>query len=93
MPRPIQATIHTQALRHNLQTARARAPDARTWAVVKDNAYGHGIEHVFAALAGADGFALLDIEEARRLLGTAERSVQAAMSRNRFHADASAGAR
>ena len=67
MPRPIQATIHTQALRHNLQTARARAPDARAWAVVKANAYGHSIERVFEGLRGADGFALLDIDEAQRL--------------------------
>jgi alanine racemase len=67
MPRPIQATIHTQALRHNLQTARARAPDARAWAVVKANAYGHGVERVFEGLRGADGFALLDLDEAQRL--------------------------
>jgi alanine racemase len=67
MPRPIQATIHTQALRHNLQTARAYAPDARAWAVVKANAYGHGIERVFEGLRGADGFALLDLDEAKRL--------------------------
>ena len=67
MPRPIQATIHTQALRHNLQSARARAPDARAWAVVKANAYGHGIERAFEGLRGADGFALLDLDEAQRL--------------------------
>ena len=67
MPRPIQATIHTQALRHNLQTARSQAPDARAWAVVKANAYGHGIERAFEGLRGADGFALLDIDEAQRL--------------------------
>ena len=67
MPRPIQALIHTAALTHNLARARAAAPDARVWAVVKANAYGHGIENVFQALRGADGFALLDLEEARRL--------------------------
>ncbi len=67
MPRPIQATIHTEALRHNLQSARARAPDARAWAVVKANAYGHGIERAFEGLRGADGFALLDLDEAQRL--------------------------
>ncbi|MFM7025895.1 MAG: alanine racemase, partial [Limnohabitans sp.] len=44
MPRPIQATIHTEALRHNLQRMRQAAPDAKVWAVVKANAYGHGIE-------------------------------------------------
>jgi alanine racemase len=67
MPRPILATIHTAALRHNLVRARAAAPDARVWAVVKANAYGHGIERVFEGLRGADGFALLDLEEARRI--------------------------
>ena len=65
MPRPIRATIHTQALRHNLQAVQSVVPDARVWAVVKANAYGHGIERVFEGLRGADGFALLDLQEAR----------------------------
>ena len=56
MPRPIQAFVHTDALRHNLKRMRAAAPDARVWAVVKANAYGHGIERVFEGLRGADGF-------------------------------------
>jgi len=63
----ILATILTAAVRINLARARAAAPDARVWAVVKANAYGHGIERVFEGLRGADGFALLDLEEARRL--------------------------
>jgi alanine racemase len=67
MPRPILATIHPEALRHNLQRARQLAPDARVWAVVKANAYGHGIERCFDALRGADGFALLDLLEAERV--------------------------
>jgi alanine racemase len=67
MPRPILATIHSQALRHNLARARAVAPDARVWAVVKANAYGHGIERVYEGLRGADGFALLDLDEAQRV--------------------------
>jgi alanine racemase len=67
MPRPIQATIHTDALRHNLERMRQAAPDAKVWAVVKANAYGHGIERVFDALRGADGFALLDLQEAERV--------------------------
>jgi alanine racemase len=67
MPRPILATIHTQALRHNLERMRRAAPDARVWAVVKANAYGHGIERAFAGLRGADGFALLDLDEAQRV--------------------------
>jgi alanine racemase len=67
MPRPIQATIHTRALRQNLAQCRRHAPDARVWAVVKANAYGHGIERVFEGLRGADGFALLDLSEAQRV--------------------------
>jgi alanine racemase len=67
MPRPIQATIHTEALRHNLARMRAAAPDAKVWGVVKANAYGHGIERVFEGLRGADGFALLDLQEAERV--------------------------
>lgn len=67
MPRPILATIHPEALRHNLARMRSAAPDAKAWAVVKANAYGHGIERVFDALRGADGFALLDLLEAERV--------------------------
>jgi alanine racemase len=67
MPRPILATIHPAALQHNLNRARRAAPDAKAWAVVKANAYGHGIERVYDALRSADGFALLDLEEAQRV--------------------------
>jgi alanine racemase len=67
MPRPIHALIHTEALRHNLAQARRRAADARLWAIVKANAYGHGIERAFDGLRAADGFALLDLYEAARL--------------------------
>ena len=67
MPRPILATIDPAALRHNLQRLRAAAPDAKCWAVVKANAYGHGIEHVYEGLRAADGFALLDLDEAARV--------------------------
>ena len=67
MPRPIEALIHTQALAHNLRRARSAAPDARVWAVVKANAYGHGIARAYAGLQAADGFALLDLDEAQAL--------------------------
>ncbi len=67
MPRPIQASIHTAALSHNLTRARHHAPDAKVWAIVKANAYGHGIERAFNGLKNTDGFALLDFEEAARL--------------------------
>ncbi|RZL63893.1 MAG: alanine racemase [Variovorax sp.] len=67
MPRPILATVHGAALRHNLERVRRAALDARVWAVVKANAYGHGIERVFDSLRAADGFALLDLAEAERV--------------------------
>jgi len=67
MPRPIEALIHPDALTHNLARARECALGARVWAVVKANAYGHGIERVFDALRAADGFALLDLAEAERV--------------------------
>jgi alanine racemase len=67
MPRPTTATVHPQALQHNLRRLRAAAGDAKVWAVVKANAYGHGIERVFDPLRAADGFALLDLAEAERV--------------------------
>jgi alanine racemase len=67
VPRPIEALIHADALIHNLARARAQAPDARVWAVVKANAYGHGLARVFEPLRAADGFALLDLAEAQAL--------------------------
>ncbi len=67
MPRPIEAVVHTEALAHNLRVARGHAPEAKAWAVVKANAYGHGIERAFDGLRAADGFALLDLTEAERV--------------------------
>jgi alanine racemase len=67
MPRPIRATVKASALRHNLKLARESAGAAKVWAVVKANAYGHGLERAARALAEADGYALLDFQEAVRL--------------------------
>lgn len=67
MPRPIKAYVHPDAVRHNLELVRRKAPQSRVWAVVKANAYGHGIERVYPALETADGIALLDLDEAVRV--------------------------
>lgn len=67
VPRPIKAVIHHAAIRHNLEIVRRHARDAKVWAVVKANAYGHGIERVYDALKTADGFAMVDLSEAIRL--------------------------
>jgi alanine racemase len=65
--RPIQATVSLSALRHNYGVAKSHAPRARVYAVVKANAYGHGIERVAGALPHADGFATVELDGAVRL--------------------------
>jgi alanine racemase len=65
MSRPIRATIDLAALRHNFGIARRHAGAARIWAVVKANAYGHGLTRAVDALADlTDGFALIELERA-----------------------------
>jgi alanine racemase len=67
MPRPILATLHPGAIAHNLAVARRHAAGARVWAVIKADAYGHGIERIWPGLQAADGLALLDLAEAERV--------------------------
>jgi alanine racemase len=65
MPRPIRARIDRAALLHNYLLAKRHAPASRAWAVIKANAYGHGLLTAADALVEvADGFALLDLAEA-----------------------------
>ncbi len=63
MSRPINAQINLDALAHNLHIAR-RSTSARIMAVIKADAYGHGLLRAAEALNEADGFALLDIQDA-----------------------------
>ena len=63
MSRLIRAVIDTPALRHNLGIIRARAGSARVMAVVKANAYGHGLVPTALALDDADAFAVARLEE------------------------------
>jgi alanine racemase len=67
MPRPLTATIHIDSMQHNLARARACAPGAKVWAVVKANAYGHGLARGMRGFADADGLALIETENALRL--------------------------
>lgn len=64
MSRPIIAHIDTGALRHNLGVIRRQAPHSRIMAVVKANAYGHGLPPAISALADADALAVASVEEA-----------------------------
>ena len=67
MPRPLVAIIDIAAMQHNLAVARRQTPHAQVWAVVKANAYGHGLERAMRGFGEADGLALLEPEGARAL--------------------------
>ncbi|HLS41873.1 MAG TPA: alanine racemase [Paenalcaligenes sp.] len=75
MPRPISAIISVPALRHNLAVVTCKLNEnyasvgrarPNVWAVIKANAYGHGIDPAVSAFAEADGLAMLDLTEALR---------------------------
>ena len=59
--------IDTQALKHNLTVVRTHAPGSKVMAVIKANAYGHGVLQAAAALDDADAFAVARIDEALAL--------------------------
>jgi alanine racemase len=59
----IRAVIDTNALQHNLSVVRARAGSARVMAVVKANAYGHGLLPTALALEAADALGVARLEE------------------------------
>lgn len=68
MSRTTVATIHMGALRHNLARVRTLAGSASVMAVVKADAYGHGLERVARALdAEAEAFAVAAIADGLRL--------------------------
>lgn len=67
MSRAATATIHLDALRANLARVRELAGTARVMAVVKADAYGHGLERCARALAGADAFGVASIADGLRL--------------------------
>lgn len=75
MTRATRAVIDLDALRDNLQRARSADPEAKQFAVIKADAYGHGLVPVAQALSGeaagqitaADGFAVANLEEAMQL--------------------------
>jgi alanine racemase len=62
--RPLQARIDLGALQQNLRQAREAAPNSRIMAVVKANAYGHGLVRVAQALREVEGFGVACLEEA-----------------------------
>jgi alanine racemase len=67
MSRPIHALIDLSALEHNLSVVRRHASRSRIMAVIKADAYGHGLLRAAEAFKSADGFAILELEAAIRL--------------------------
>jgi len=59
----VSAEIDSAALHHNLQVVRRWAPRSRVMAVIKANAYGHGLIAVARALRSADSFAVARVDE------------------------------
>jgi alanine racemase len=71
------AVIDGRALTNNLGVARRAAPNARVLAVIKANAYGHGMVAVARGLAGADALGVARVEEGLtlRAAGLAPRQI------------------
>lgn len=67
MYRPTCAIIDRAALRHNLSVIRKHVRRARVIAVIKADAYGHGLLRCAQALSDVDAFAVLELEAAMQL--------------------------
>ena len=63
MTRPARAVVNAQALRANLASVRDFAPSAKVMAIVKANAYGHGLAWAARTLMAADAFGVASVEE------------------------------
>jgi alanine racemase len=91
----VSATIDTGALRHNLGVVRQWAPQSRVMAVIKANAYGHGLVAVARALPSADAFAVARVDEGLtlRLAGIQTPTVllEGVFDRDQLEAAAAAG--
>ncbi len=61
------AELDLEALQHNLEIVRRKAPNAKVMAVIKANAYGHGLPRVAAALQDIEAIAVARVDEAIRL--------------------------
>jgi len=67
MSRPAKVVINLPALRHNFSRIRTLAPNSRVMAIVKADAYGHGLVRIAQCLEHADAFGVACLEEAREL--------------------------
>ncbi|HFD11565.1 MAG TPA: alanine racemase [Crenotrichaceae bacterium] len=58
-----RALVDSSAVRHNLSHVRLHAPHSRVLAVIKANAYGHGLVRIANALHNADALAVARVKE------------------------------
>lgn len=65
--RPAWATIDLQALAHNLRVLRQHAGSAKLLAILKANAYGHGLSRIATELQAADAIGVARLGEALAL--------------------------
>jgi len=70
--RNVNIRVDLASIRHNLKCAKVLAPSSKVIAVVKADAYGHGMLRVMPALADADAFAVATVDEATALRRTGE---------------------
>ncbi len=64
MTRPARASIDLHALQHNFSRVQHAAPDSQVMAIIKANAYGHGLVRIAQALPQADAFGVACLDEA-----------------------------
>jgi alanine racemase len=64
MSRPARARINLQALQHNFSLVQHVVPDSQVMAIVKANAYGHGLISIAQALPAAAAFGVSCLDEA-----------------------------
>jgi alanine racemase len=62
-----RAQIRPGAIKHNFQIIKSNAPGCLTMAVIKGNAYGHGMLVAARALSDADAFGVARLTEAKSL--------------------------
>ena len=67
MPLYPEVVIDLLALKHNASIVRLAAPHSKLMAVIKADAYGHGMLDVAKTLSDVDGFAVARLEEAIKL--------------------------
>jgi len=63
----VQIDVRTDSIRHNLAVARSSSRAAALMAVVKTDAYGHGVVDLLTALDDADALAVATVEEGLQL--------------------------